>query len=222
MPIKNKEKRKAEEKPKKSNKTNKKEIDSQTVKRLFERQKQKLRDSNYMSHSSKKKSDEPNKLKSKGTERDIHTKPEIMKANHATSHKQEIKQQGEPPLNNNTKPVHERQKQKNILPSPLPPGKLRTPPSIESRPETKRLILSTPDKMDDPPNPPENITPPIPSPPEPPIPATHQDLQSMKTRIIAAMGEMIKPLCLDIKTNNTKLDNFGAELISLHNENTIL
>ena len=121
---------------------------------------------------------------------------------------------------NPTSPLASTSNNKEKVVTPLPSGKLRTPPSLEREPNYKKALLSTPEKLNmqgaEP-----NTGKPKPT-GAPSTPATHQDLQEMETRIIAAMGRMISPLQVDMRSNNNKLDNFGTELLALRNQNNIL
>ena len=111
---------KTKDKPKTSNKTTKKS----TLKDPFERQKQ------HPNNSQPDKSmslPERQKQKSNQCERQ---KPNDS----ATSE-------------NPTSPLASTSKNKEKVVTPLPSGKLRTPPSLEKEPNYKKALLSTPEKL---------------------------------------------------------------------------
>ena len=177
--------------------SNKKSKKKSTLKDLFERQKQ---------HPKQPQSDRPMSLPER--QKQTTTQPERQKPNGINSSQTPTTS---PSATNNNK---------EKLVTPLPSGKLRTPPSLEREPNYKKALLSTPEKpnmqgME--PNTGKHKPAGAPS-----TPATHQDLQEMETRIIAAMGRMIAPLQVDMRSNNTKLDTFGTELVALRNHNNIL
>ena len=168
-----------------------------TLKDLFERQKQ---------HPKPSQPDRPMSLPER--QKQTTTEPKRGKSNGINSSQ------------NPTSPLAATNNNKEKLVTPLPSGKLRTPPSVEREPDYKKALLSTPEKPNM-----QGMEPTTGKPKPagaPSTPATHQDLQEMETRIIAAMGRMIAPLQVDMRSNNSKLDTFSTELIALRNHNNIL
>ena len=127
-----------------------------TLKDLFERQKQ---------HPRQSQSDRFMSLPERQKQKTI--QPERQKPNEINSSQ------------NPTSPLAAVNNNKEKLVTPLPSGKLRTPPSLEREPNYKKALLSTPEK----PNmqgTESNTGNPKPA-GAPSTPATHQDLQEMET-----------------------------------------